>query len=160
MKDLNLGISKQDLSGVVAILNKLHADEFTLYVKTRNYHWNVTGAHFYDLHKFFESQYETLDEIIDEVAERVRSLGGVSLGSMSEFIKLTRIKEQPGQFLQAQTMIQNLLENHEAIVRFLREDVETCANKHKDAGTSDFLTGLMEQHEKTAWMLRATLKDE
>lgn len=158
MKNLNLGIEERSLAGVVVILNKLLADEFLLYVKTRNFHWNVTGPHFHDLHKLFETQYEELNTIVDDVAERARSMGGVASGSMAEFLKLTRLKEQAGQLLADQKMIKSLLDDHETIIRTLRDDLETCANKYNDAGTADFLTGIMEQHEKTAWMLRATVK--
>lgn len=157
MKTLNIGISKAGLSEVVRILNMLLADEFVLYVKTRNYHWNVTGLQFHDLHKLFESQCEELDGIIDAVAERARSMGGIAAGSLGEFSKLTRLKEQPAKFSECKVMLKDALEAHESIIRSLRVDVETCATKHQDAGTTDFLTGLMEQHEKMAWMLRATL---
>lgn len=140
------------------ILARLLSDEYVLYTKTRNYHWNVTGPQFNDLHKFFEAQYEALDEIVDDVAERSRALGGRSLGSLAEFLKQARIKEQPGKFPGARGMLGNLLADHEAVIRFLREDLETCANVHGDIGTNDFLTGLMEKHEKMAWMLRSFLE--
>jgi starvation-inducible DNA-binding protein len=156
----NIGLSNQQREGVVAILNTLLADEYVLYTKTRNYHWNVTGPQFHDLHKFFESQYEALDDIVDDVAERARSLGGWATGTLAEFSQQTRLSEHPGQYPNARTMISNLLADHEVIIRQLRADLETCAEKHHDAGTSDFLTGLMEQHEKTAWMLRAFLEDD
>ena len=89
-----------------------------------------------------------LDEIVDEVAERARSVGGWALGTLSEFQKETSLKEHPGQYLVARGMIANLLEDHEAIVRTLRVDLETCAEQYRDTGTNDFLTGLMERHEK------------
>ncbi|MBI3999695.1 MAG: DNA starvation/stationary phase protection protein, partial [Candidatus Omnitrophica bacterium] len=94
----------------------------------------------------------------DDVAERARSLGGLSLGTLSEFLKHTRLKEKPGVNPSAQGMIQDLLTDHEATIRNLRTDLETCANEHADMGTNDFLTSLMERHEKMAWMLRAFLK--
>ena len=153
---LNIGISDQDRKGVVDILNGLLADEYVLYTNTRNYHWNVVGPQFHDLHKFFESQYEELNEVVDEVAERVRALGGTTLGSLTEFMKQTRLKEHPGQLASTLEMVKNLLTSHEAIIQSLRVDLERCADKCHDMGTSDFLTGLMEQHEKMAWMLRAT----
>lgn len=154
----NLGIESKGREAVCEILNQLLADEVVLYLKTRNYHWNVTGPHFHDLHKLFESQYEELDTIMDEVAERARALGGQAQASACEFAERTRIPEHPGKFPKAEKMLANLLEDHEAIVRFLRESIETTQNKHGDAGTADFLTGLMEQHEKMAWMLRATIE--
>ncbi len=152
-----IGIAAQHLTHEIQMLNAILADEFVLYTKTRNYHWNVTGPHFHDLHKFFEAQYEELDDIVDNVAERVRALGGVAAGSLMEFTKLTRLKEQAGELKESQVMLADLLGNHEALIKNLREGVDACANQYKDAGTSDFLTGLMEQHEKMAWMLRSSL---
>src|SRR3989338_770888 len=150
----DIGMSEKNRKAVVDILNNLLADEFLLYTKTRNYHWNVAGPHFHDYHKFFESQYEALDEVIDEVAERARALGGNALGTMQEFLKLVRLKEEAGEYPSAKTMTLGLLEDHEELINLLREDLESCAQKYKDMGTSDFLTGLMERHEKMAWMLR------
>jgi starvation-inducible DNA-binding protein len=155
---LNIGLSEEQREGVVAILNTLLADEYLLYTKTRNYHWNVVGPQFNDLHKFFEAQYNALNEIVDDVAERARSLGGNAFGTMTEFLKHTRLKEQPGHYPDDRGMIANLLADHEALIRYLRVDLETCAEKYHDAGTNDFLIGLMEQHEKMAWMLRAFLE--
>jgi starvation-inducible DNA-binding protein len=154
----NIGIGEEQRNGVVQILNGLLADEYVLYTKTRNYHWNVVGPQFNDLHKFFEAQYEELDGIVDEVAERARSLSGRAAGSLGEFARNARLKEPAGAEPDARGMIANLLADHEAVVRALRVDLETCAQRFGDAGTSDFLTGLMEQHEKMAWMLRAFLE--
>ena len=155
---LNIGLSDQDRKGVGDILNTLLADEYVLYTTTRNYHWNVVGPQFHDLHKFFESQYEELNEVVDEVAERVRALGGKALGTVTEFLKHTRQKEHPGQSASSLEMVKILLMGHEAIIQSLRVDLETCADKFHDIGTNDFLTGLMERHEKMAWMLRAMLE--
>jgi len=157
---LNIGLSEQDLEGVTQILNALLADEYLLYTKARNYHWNVVGPQFNDLHKFFEAQYEELNEIVDDVAERARSLGGWPIATLAEFLQRTRLKEHPSDYPNARTMVFNLLEDHEAIIRTLRVDLETCADKYHDIGTNDFLTGLMEKHEKMAWMLRAFLEGE
>ena len=153
----NIGISSQNRSGVIEILKKLVSDEYILYTKTRNYHWNVTGPQFNDLHKFFETQYEELDGIIDDVAERIRELGSYSMATLAEFIKNTRLKEEPNMYPDAKSMLSNLLGDHESIIRTLRTDLETCTTKYQDSGTTDFLTGLMEQHEKMAWMLRVFL---
>ena len=154
----NIGIASSDRAGVVGVLNTLLADEYVLYTKTRNYHWNVVSPRFNDLHKFFESQYEAIDELIDDVAERARTLGGHAVGTLAEFKQLGRIKEEPGRRPAARQMLQDLLADHEAIVQVLRKDLQTAMDKHGDAGTSDFLTGLMERHEKMAWMLRAFLE--
>ncbi len=156
----NIGLTEKQRSGVVEILNTLLADEFVLYTKARNYHWNVIGPHFHELHAFFQKQYEALSDIVDEVAERVRALGGRPLGTLGEFLKRTRLKEHPGKYPDARAMLAHLLEDHETIIRHLRTDLETCAEKYGDMGTNDFLTELLERHEKMAWMLRAFLEGE
>ena len=155
-----IGITDKNREGVISILNVLLSDEYLLYTKTRNFHWNVVGLQFNDLHKFFESQYEALAEIADETAERVRALGGKSFGTLVEFSKHSRLKEKPGQYPSAEDMISKLLSDHEAIIEHLRTDLETCTHDYQDAGTTDFLTGLMEQHEKMAWMLRSFLESK
>ena len=151
----NIGIPDSNRDGVVSLLAPLLADEYVLYTKTRNYHWNVVGPQFNDLHKFFEAQYEALDGFVDEVAERIRQLGAKSPGTLAEFIKAMRLKEHPGQHPDAKGMLSALLADHEAVIQTLRGDLATAMDKFSDAGTSDFLTGLMEKHEKMAWMLRA-----
>jgi starvation-inducible DNA-binding protein len=154
---VNIGIPDENRQNVIAILNTLLADEYLLYTKTRNYHWNVVGPQFNDLHKFFEAQYEALDDVVDEVAERVRALGGRSLGTLEEFRTTARLGEKPGAVPPARDMISALLADHEALTRTLREDIDTVQDRHRDVGTADFLTGLLEQHEKAAWMLRSFL---
>ena len=152
---LDIGLPEKSRAAVARVLNAVLSDEVVLYIKTRNFHWNVTGMQFNDLHKFFEAQYEALDDIVDEVAERARALGARSFGTLAEFIQHTRLKERPGKAPAARAMIAALLADHEAIIRTLRADLEACAGTHGDMGTSDFLTGLMERHEKMAWMLRS-----
>jgi starvation-inducible DNA-binding protein len=154
----NIGLTEKNIDGSVGILNRLLSDEFVLYTKARNYHWNVTGPDFQELHKFFETLYEELEGIVDEVAERAKALGGNALGTLQEFLQKTRLKESPGDSPDPKRMIANLLADQETVIRALREDLAACAEKFGDAGTSDFLTGLMEKHEKTAWMLRAYLQ--
>jgi len=154
----NIGIPDGNRQGTIALLNTLLADEYMLYTKTRNYHWNVTGLQFNDLHKFFETQYEALDDIVDEVAERARSLGGRAAGTLEEFRKTARLGEDPGRVPAARDMLAGLLADHEAPTRSLRADVDTVTDKYRDTGTADFLTGLLEQHEKMAWMLRSFLE--
>ena len=156
---LNIGLSEEDRKGVIGILSKVLADEYLLFTKTRNYHWNVVGPHFHDLHKFFESQYEEVDGKIDEIAERIRSLGGNTISTMAEFIQHTRLKENPDKYSDAKTMVSQLLADHETIIRNLRKDVSVCFDKYHDIGTQDFLTGLIEDHEKMAWMLRAVIEE-
>jgi starvation-inducible DNA-binding protein len=153
----NIGISKEGRAIVAAVLSTLLADEVALYLKTRNFHWNVVGANFISLHEFFESQYEALDEILDQVAERIRSLGARAPGSMKEFLGATRIAESEGEVAHATQLIQTLLEDHETVIRGLRADLDGVAQTG-DAGTEDFMVGLIEQHEKMAWMLRSHLQ--
>ncbi|HEX8011809.1 MAG TPA: DNA starvation/stationary phase protection protein [Casimicrobiaceae bacterium] len=153
----NIGLGEKERARLGAMLNALVADEFVLYTKTRRFHWNVVGSDFGELHKFFEGQYEALDDIVDEVAERARALDVTSAGSLREFLELTRLKEQAGKDPDAPGMLAALLADHEAVIRNLRQDLET-ADELGDAGTNDFLTGLMEQHEKFAWMIRSYLR--
>ena len=152
---INIGLSNQQRLAVNSILNALLADEYVLYTKTRNYHWNVRGIHFYEFHKFFENQYDQLDAFIDDVAERVCALDGDSVGTLADFLKNTRLKEDIIKVTDVKSMIRNLLEDHENIIRTLRSDLVKVQNNLGDSGTSDFLTGMMENHEKMAWMLRS-----
>ena len=152
-----IGISEKNLDRVTDLLEKGLANEMTLYVKTRKAHWNVTGESFMELHKLFEGQYKQTEEAIDEIAERIGKLGNETIGTMQEFSKLAIIKEHPGKYATSRDMIKELLKDHECIITTLRKDVEDCDTKYNDAGTTDFLTGLMEQHETTAWILRRYL---
>jgi starvation-inducible DNA-binding protein len=151
----NIDIPDNDRKAVVEILNRLLSDEYVLLTKTRNYHWNVTGPQFSELHAFFESQYDALNEVVDEVAERARQLGGRAFGTLAEFAKAARLTEQPGGAPAARDMLASLLADHETVIRSLRGDIGPVADRYQDVGTSDFLTGLLEKHEKMAWMLRA-----
>lgn len=156
--EANIGLSQDQRQGVSDILTRTLADTHVLYIKTRNYHWNVTGLRFHSLHAMFEEQYNQLEESIDTIAERIRMLGFPSVATMAEYLQIATLKEHPGEYPDANTMVAHLLADHDAVIRSLRNDLETCAEEYNDMGTSDFLTGLMEQHEKTAWMLRATLE--
>jgi starvation-inducible DNA-binding protein len=157
-KSIEIGLTQKDRDGVTRILNVLLSDEFLLDTKTRKYHWNVTGLSFHDLHLFLESQYQALDGFVDDIAERTRSVGGTAFGTMREFLDNTRLKENPGKIPESEAMIAVLLADHEHIIQSLRADLETVQSKYHDVGTCDFLTGLMEKHEKMAWMLRAYLQ--
>ena len=153
--EANIGLAPKTRKEVAKILNNLLSDEYLLYTKTLKYHWNVYGMVFHDFHKLFLEQYEALLEIADEVAERARALGEPALGSMTEFLKHARLKEEPGKIPDAHGMIKQLLADHETIIRQMREDLATC-EKLGDMGTNNFLTEMLEKHEKFAWMLRAT----
>ena len=153
----NIGISEKNLKNSAAILSATLAGEMTLYTKTRKFHWNVSGESFMELHKLFEGQYKQLEESIDEIAERIGKLGHKAIGTMQEFIKLSLIKESPAKYPSSKDMLWELQKDHETLIIQLRKDIEECADKNKDAGTADFLTGLMEQHETTAWIIRRYL---
>jgi starvation-inducible DNA-binding protein len=152
---LEIGLEADVRRKVADALNEALADEFALYVKTRNFHWNVAGPSFGELHKFFEQQYQALEESIDAIAERVRALGHRAAGSMARYLKETGLKESP-ESLNAREMLGALLDDHEAVCRSLRPKID-AAQEAGDGGTADFLTGLLEGHEKTAWMTRAYL---
>ncbi|MGF7039348.1 Dps family protein [Mucilaginibacter lappiensis] len=153
-----IGITPENLSKVAHALNVVLADEFLLYTKTRNAHWNVEGADFHSKHLFFESQYEQLDEIMDSVAERIRSLGHYSPATLKAFLELTHISERLHEHNDGTGFIAELLSDHESLIIHLRENISYFADELKDLGTSDYVTGLMETHEKMAWMLRSHLK--
>ncbi len=153
----DIGISNKHINNSVEILSSLLANEMILYVKTRKFHWNVSGESFMELHKLFEGQYNQLEESIDEIAERIGKLGSKTIGTMSEFIELSSIQENPGKYPNSKDMLKDLLSDHENIIIQLRKDIDESADKNKDAGTADFLTGLMEQHETISWVIRRYL---
>jgi starvation-inducible DNA-binding protein len=154
----SIGITPANLQAVATELSKLLADEFVLYTKTRNAHWNVEGPDFHTKHIFFEKQYEQLDETMDSVAERIRQLGHYAPATLQSFLQLTHLTEKLSQPNDSLGFIRELLTDHENIIIFLRGNINRFANEYGDAGTSDFITGLMEEHEAMAWMLRAHLK--
>jgi len=154
----NIGIEDKNRDGVIQILSRLLADEYILYTKTRKYHWNVTGPRFQQLHEFFKAQYTELDVIVDDVAERIPQLGGKAIATLEEFGGLSRIKEDAGQYPDANKMLLNLLADHETIIRNTRIDADACDERYHDMGTNDFLIGLVEQHERIAWMIRAHIE--
>ncbi|WCT11412.1 Dps family protein [Mucilaginibacter jinjuensis] len=152
-----IGISDENRQAVAVQLTKLLADEYVLYTKTRNAHWNVEGPDFHSMHLFFESQYEQLDEIMDGVAERVRSIGHFAPATLKSFLNLTHLTEVVDSKNDSLTFLKELLEDHTSIIEFIRGNIEPFASKYGDYGSSDYITGLMEQHEKLAWMLKAHL---
>jgi starvation-inducible DNA-binding protein len=154
----NIGISAENLSQVAHALNVILADEYILYTKTRNAHWNVEGADFHSKHLFFEAQYEEIDEIMDSVAERIRSLGHYAPATLKLFLELTHFSETLHEQNDGIGFIKELLSDHESLIIHLRENINIFANNFKDLGTSDYVTGLMESHEKMAWMLRSHLR--
>lgn len=155
---VSIGIQKSNRAEVSKLLANLLADEHVLYIKLRNYHWNVEGMYFQSLHALFEEQYTELAEQIDDIAERIRSLGHYAPGSMAAFRELARLQESDNLGGDAEGMLKNILADHEMIIQVLRLDLDDCMEKYNDAGTSDFLTALMEMHEKMAWMVRSHLR--
>lgn len=152
-KLVNIGLSEETRTKVSNIIQTLLADEHLLYLKSRNFHWNVQGMAFLPLHELFEAQYNKLAELIDHVAERIRSLGFFAEGSMTAFQRLTRLEEVGHLEGNARAMLDQLLNDHEQIIKYLREDA-LAVEALGDEGTVDFLIGLLQEHEKMAWMLR------
>jgi starvation-inducible DNA-binding protein len=152
-----IGINEANRKKVAADLNHLLADEMLLYTKTRKFHWNVIGPQFHDLHLFLEGQYDELALIVDEVAERVRKIGFFATGSMKQFLADSSLKENVTTGGIKIGMLQELIDDHDKIIRRLRELIDKFDKDYEDAGSSDFVTGLIEKHEKMAWMLRSTL---
>lgn len=153
-----IGIEKGNREAVAAMLGDLLADEYILYTKLRNAHWNVEGIDFHAMHIFFEGEYNKIEKIVDEVAERIRMLGFYSPATLGEFIKRSHLKDVNPKKNDSATFITNLLEDHNSIIKFIRKSIDENAEEHKDEGTADFITGIMETHEQMAWMLRASLK--
>jgi starvation-inducible DNA-binding protein len=160
MQKINIGLTEDQRRGVVELLNRDVADSYLLLVKTKKYHWDVVGPQFMTLHKLWEQHYEALTINIDSLAERVRTLGGYPVGTMKGFLDIASLEEHSGEIPVPTEMVRNLLMDHEAIVRNLREHIDQCSDEFSDQGTADFLTGLMEQHEEMAWMLRSFLDGE
>lgn len=157
---IDIGISEEHRHTISEGLGRLLADSYTLYLKTHNYHWNVTGPMFTTLHAMFEEHYVALAEAVDEIAERIRALGHVAPGSYKQFAALTAIEEDdsndgvPG----AMDMVRALVIGHETVVRTARA-VFPAAEEAGDESSADLLTQRMQYHEKTAWMLRSLLAD-
>jgi starvation-inducible DNA-binding protein len=155
--EATIGIKEKSLETVTHSLDMILADEFVLYVKTLNAHWNVEGPDFHSKHLFFETQYGQLQKIIDDLAERIRILGHYAPASLREYLELTHLSELSREGNKSPGYIKELLRDHESILIRLRENIDSYGTALHDQGTSDFITQLMETHEKMAWMLRAHL---
>jgi len=153
---IDIGINEKDRKEIAKGLSHLLADSYTLYLKTHNFHWNVTGPMFNTLHLMFEGQYGELALAVDSIAERIRSLGHFAPGSYYEFAEMTSIKEAKG-VPKATEMIEQLVHGHEAVVRTARS-IFPAAEKASDEATADLLTQRIQLHEKTSWMLRSLLE--
>lgn len=154
---INIGISDKDRKKIADGLSKLLADTYTLYLKTHNFHWNVTGPMFNTLHLMFEGQYTELALAVDLIAERIRALGYPAPGTYSAFVKLSSIKEEDG-VPNATEMIRKLVEGQEAVTRTARS-IFPVVDAASDEPTADLLTQRMQLHEKNAWMLRSLLEE-
>lgn len=152
-QSINIGIDEKERKQVCKSLSKLLADSYLLYLKTQNYHWNVTGKMFQPLHTLFEEQYKELAEAIDVIAERIRTLGEFAPGSFASFSRFTSIREESS-IPTAEEMIHNLVVGNEAVINTARETIGLCEEAEDDV-TIDLMVERMHAHEKNAWMLRS-----
>lgn len=153
---IDIGIEENQRHAIADGLSRLLADTYTLYLKTHNFHWNVTGPMFNTLHLMFETQYTELALAVDLIAERIRSLGVPAPGTYSEYVRLSSIEETPG-VPKAEEMIRLLVQGQEAVARTARS-IYPIAEAANDEPTADLLTQRLQIHEKTAWMLRSLLE--
>lgn len=154
--NIDIGIEASKREEIAAGLSRVLADSYTLYLKTHNFHWNVTGPMFQTLHLMFETHYNELALVVDLIAERIRALGLPAPGTYKQFVELSSIKEDQG-VPKAQDMIRLLVEGHEAVARTARNAFK-AAEEASDQPTCDLLTQRLQVHEKTAWMLRSLLE--
>ncbi len=154
---INIGIKEKDRKAIADGLSRVLADSYTLYLKTHNYHWNVTGPMFNTLHLMFEQQYTELATAVDEIAERIRALGVYAPGSYKAFAKLTDIEEETD-VPAAEEMVKRAVDGQETVVRTVRE-VFKMVDAANDEATADLLTRRMQVHEKNAWMLRSLINN-
>lgn len=157
---MNIGITKENREKTADILKKLLADEFVLYTKTLGAHWNLEGHDFHTKHLFFEEHYNSIRKTIDSVAERIRKIGLYAPATLSQFLELTNLTEKSKVGNSSQDYIKMLLEDHDTIIKFIRDNISKVEETYNDVGTADFLTGLLQEHEEMAWMLRASLSKE
>lgn len=153
----NIGISEKNRKEVSDILGKLLADEFVLYTKTLRAHWNLEGHDFHTKHVFFEEHYDAIKVFTDSVAERIRKIGHYAPGTLKEFLDLTNLSEKYDGDNTSHDYTVALLKDHDSIIQYIRENLSKVGEDCKDVGSEDFLTGLMQEHEEMAWMLRATV---
>ncbi|WP_353933231.1 Dps family protein [Okeanomitos corallinicola TIOX110] len=160
MNRINIGLTDEQRYGVINLLNQDLADSYVLLVKTKKYHWDVVGPQFRTLHELWEEQYQELSENIDNLAERVRTLGGYPTSTMAGFLQITTLKEHTGEIPTSTGMVTQLIEDHEQIIRNLRNHIDRCGDEFHDQVSADFLTDLMQEHEEMAWMLRSFIEGQ
>ncbi len=154
--DIDIGLTDKQREEIAKSLGVLLADSYMLYLKTHNYHWNVTGMNFQSLHAMFEEQYTELAEAIDSIAEQIRTLGHFAPGSFKEYSKLTTITEEEG-LPDDKAMVKRLQESNEAVIRTARKALPAC-EKAGDEASLDLVTERIRTHSKVAWMLRSHLQ--
>lgn len=157
MKKANIGITDKNRQAIADQLSKILADEFMLYSKTLNAHWNIEGPDFHPVHLYLETLYNEQQKIVDTVAEKIRTLGHYAPAQLNKYLELTHFSDDAPPKNDSKTYFAQLLQDHESIIIFLRENIKPVADKLKAEGISDYITGLMEYHQKTAWMLRSHL---
>jgi starvation-inducible DNA-binding protein len=157
MNGANLGLTDDQCRTSIEALNTALANANVLLIKTKKAHWDVMGPEFFALHKLWEEQYVTIADYVDELAERVRMLGGIPVATARGFLENSELSERPGRVDTATEAVAALLEDHETIVRNLRR---SCDMVEADVGTVDMMTAMLRGHEKMAWMLRASLQGE
>lgn len=158
MKTPNIGITDQNRKAIANQLSKILADEFVLYSKILKFHWNIEGPDFHTVHLYLETLYQEQQTIVDNVAEKIRIVGHYVPATLKDYLELTHLTEETKGGNDSQSIFAELLEDYESIIIFLREEIQPISDQWKAEGISDYITGLMEQHEKTAWMLRSHLK--
>lgn len=158
MRSLHIGLTEEQRSGSIAVLDQALSNAMLLLIKTKKVHWDIVGPQFLTLHKLLDEQYVKLTEFVDSIAERVRALGGYPVGTAAGFIRTASLKESPGEVTAATAAIAMLLDDHESVIRNLRNAADQCDETHGDRGTSDFLVAQLQAHEEMAWMLRSFIE--
>ena len=153
----NIGITEENREKVAEHLSKILADEFLIYTKTLRAHWNLEGIDFHTKHVFFEDHYNTIKEFVDGVAERIRKIGHYAPGTLKQFLQLTHLSEEIVGDNSSLNYMKVLLADHDTIIVEIRKIIPTIEDDLEDVGTADFLTGLLQEHEEMAWMLRASV---
>ncbi len=149
------GISNQDSVVVVTFLNLLLAEEYVLYTKIRTAHWNVNGLNNFEMHVFLENQYNALDEIIDKIAQRIRSLGHFALGSLKDFLSISQMRDNNDNLSNSEQIFEILLKDHETIIKIIQHEIYPISHQFKDIDTADFLTGIIVQQERMTRLIRS-----
>ena len=155
--ETRFGLSTKEITSSTNNLTIILGSEMVLYVKMRNYHWNISGNSFIELHRLIEEQYKKVEFLIDEIAERISKLGGKAIGSMQEFLKNSVLDESKTTTVGQKQMLEDLWNDHNTMAKKLREFIETLDEETKDLVTVDFLTSVLESHESMGWMLKKYL---